>query len=125
MWTLIQLDNEAPAPVDVQITSGGGSCGDFQPGDLIEGSYAASDNEALDSVSIGVEMAMPGSTLTKTVITRTATSETGTWTLQTLATTEPCGYTITAAATDNTIVDSGYVGWTSDAFTGLCLRPTA
>jgi hypothetical protein len=123
VWTLIQLDNTAPSPVEVEITSGGGSCGDFQPGDEIEGTYSAADNEDLDSVTIEVEMPMPGATLTQTTTLKTLTSQSGKWTLQTLASTEPCGYTITAVAADNTIVNSGYVGWVEDGFTGLCLRP--
>ena len=54
---------------------------------------------------------MPGSTLTKSPTFTTLTSESGNWSLQTLATTEPCGYTIVVQASDNTIVDSGSVGW--------------
>ena len=53
-----------------QITSGGGSCGDFTPGSTITGSYSASDNEQLDGVSISVEMPMPGATLTQTLLHR-------------------------------------------------------
>ncbi len=121
-WTLIQLDNAAPTPVEVKITSGGGSCGDFKPGDLIEGSYYASDNEDLHGVTISVEMAMPGTTLSQTSTLKTLKSETGKWALQTLASTEPCGYTIRAVASDNTIVDSEYVGWTGEGYTGFCLR---
>ena len=123
-WKLIRLDNTAPNPVDVAITSGGGSCGDFSPGALIQGTYSAVDNEDLRAVSIGVEMAMPGATLTKVPATSTPTSEAGTWSLQTLATTQPCGYTIVVTAVDNTIVDSAVVGWFGQAFTGLCLRPS-
>ncbi len=122
-WTMIQLDNTAPAPVDVQITSGGGSCGDFTPGSTISGTYSASDNEELDGVSISVEMPMPGATLTQALTTSSLTSQSGTWTLVTLTTTEPCGYTITADAADNTIVDSGYIGWHGYGYTGFCLRP--
>lgn len=121
-WTLIQIDNTAPAPVEVKITSGGGSCGDFKPGDLIEGSYSASDNEDLNSVMIAVEMPMPGATLSQTTSLKTLTSESGGWKLQTLASTDPCGYTIRALAADNTIVDSEYVGWTGEGYTGFCLR---
>jgi hypothetical protein len=122
-WTVIQLDNTAPSPVDVVITSGGGSCGDFKPGALIEGNYSAVDNEDLNGVTIEVEMPMPGATLTQTISSKTLTSQLGAWTLQTLASTDPCGYTIRAIAGDNTIVNSGYVGWTGEDYTGFCLRP--
>jgi hypothetical protein len=123
VWTMIQLDNTAPAPVDVAITSGGGSCGDFTPGSKISGTYSASDNEALDSVTISVEMPMPGATLSQALSTATLTSQSGTWELDTLTTTDPCGYTITADAVDNTIVDSGGIGWHGYGYTGFCLRP--
>ena len=123
-WTMIQLDNTAPSPVDVAITSGGGSCGDFTPGATITGSYSASDNEQLDGVSISVEMPMPGATLTQTLSTASLTSQSGTWSLETLASTEPCGYTITADAVDNTIVDSGGIGWHGYGYTGFCLKPS-
>lgn len=124
-WKLVQLDNAAPNPVSIDITSGAGSCGDFQPGDVISGTYSAADNENLRLVEIGVEAAMPGATITKSVSATTLTSENGTWKLQTLATTEPCGYVMVVAAWDNTIVNSGVVGWYSQAFQGFCLRPPA
>jgi hypothetical protein len=123
-WTMIQLDNTAPSPVDVAITSGGGSCGDFTPGATITGSYSASDNEQLDGVSISVEMPMPGATLTQVLTSASLTSQSGTWSLETLSTTEPCGYTITADAVDNTIVDSGTIGWHGYGYTGFCLKPS-
>jgi DNA uptake protein ComE-like DNA-binding protein len=121
-WQLIQLDNTRPTAA-VTITSGGGSCGDFHPGDLITGEYSASDNEALSGVSISVQMPMPGTTMTKTPVTVTPTFESGQWSLQTLATTTPCGYVIDAVASDRTIVNSGSVGWHTHAFTGFCMRP--
>ena len=54
---------------------------------------------------------------------RRSSTETGTWTLQTLNDTEPCGYVMVATASDNTIVDSGFVGFETQAFQGFCLRP--
>ncbi len=122
-WKLVQLDNSAPDPVTIEITSGAGSCGDFTQGDPIEGSYAAADNEDLASVSISVEPSM-GQNVTpaKTVVGHTLVEENGTWSLQTLATTEPCGYVMIATATDNTIVNSGFIGFQTQAFVGFCLR---
>lgn len=122
-WKLIQLDNTAPSPVQVTITSGGGSCGDFAPGDPISGTYYAADNEDLASVSISVEGPIPGSTMSQTITSQTLTSESGGFTLTTLTSTEPCGYTIVATAVDNTIVDSGTIGWPAYGYTGFCLRP--
>ena len=121
-WKVIQLDNTAPDAA-VAITSGGGSCGDFKPGDLIQGTYSASDNEALSGVSVTVLMAMPGAAVTKLPSTVTLTVEAGTWELQTLPETTPCGYVIRVVAADRTIVDSSGIHWTGDDNTGFCLRP--
>jgi hypothetical protein len=122
-WQLVQLDNTDPA-VSIKITSGTGSCGEFHPGDLIEGSYSAADNENLTGVSIAVEPAMGGGVApAQSLASETLTTETGTWSLQTLPTTEPCGYVMVATATDNTIVDSDYIGLWAQAFAGFCLRP--
>jgi len=122
-WKLVQLDNTAPAPVTVEITSGAGSCGDFTQGAVIDGTYAAADNENLRSVSIAVEPSMgPSVTPVKTVGSKTLVAENGTWSLQTDPTTEPCGYVIVVTAADNTIVNSGTVGFPAQAFTGFCLR---
>jgi hypothetical protein len=122
-WKMIQLDNTAPSPVTINITSGAGSCGDFEPGDLIEGTFFAEDNENLRGVTVSVEGPMPGAVLTQSIATETLTTESGTWSLQTLVTTEPCGYVMVATAADNTIVDSGFIGWTAQGFQGLCIRP--
>jgi len=123
-WKLVQLDNTPPDPVTVAITSGAGSCGDFtQGGPAIVGSYSATDNENLRAVSIGVEPPM-GVVPVKTVgpPPKTLVHEQGSWSLQTEPTTEPCGYVIIVTASDNTIVDSGYIGLYTQAFVGFCLR---
>ena len=123
-WKLVQLDNTPPAPVTVEITSGAGSCGDFtQGGPAIEGKYAAADNENLQSVSIGIEPSMGPTVIpVKTVGSKTPVAESGTWSLQTEPTTEPCGYVIVVTAADNTIVNSGFIGFSAEAFVGFCLR---
>lgn len=122
-WKLVQLDNTRPDPVTVEITSGGGSCGDFTQGVRIEGTYSATDNENLRLVAIGVEPSM-GVEPVKTVgpPPKTLVHEQGTWSLQTEPTTEPCGYVIITTAWDNTIVNSGYIGRYTQAFAGFCLR---
>lgn len=122
-WKLVQLDNTAPAPLDIVITSGAGSCGDFHPGDTLSGSYSAADNENLGVVEVGVVAPIPGATITKTVAVKTLTSESGTWTLQIPTTAEPCGYVMVLNAWDNTIVNSGVIGFLGEAFRGFCLRP--
>lgn len=126
---LIQLDNTAPVS-EVAITSGGGSCGDFKVGEKIEGSYSTSDNEALSAVGFSLEppppVGPPVFSLTHLAIVKTATSESGTWTLDTklkgTAGLDPCGYVLRLDGIDRTIVDSGWVGWDGPAFTGFCLK---
>jgi hypothetical protein len=133
-WQLVQLDNSPPSAPVVEITTGGGSCGDFGPGDLLSGTYSTSDVEMYASVSLSVEPPMPGVTFPSPPVTlptystlTTGTSTTwitsGQWNLQTLLTTTPCGYVIEAIASDNTIVDSGGIGWTSQGFAGFCIQP--
>jgi len=53
---------------------------------------------------------------------KTLLTENGTWSLQTLPTTQPCGYVMIVTAADNTIVDSGFKGFQTQAFQGFCLR---
>jgi hypothetical protein len=116
----VYLDNVAPAVTAPLITSGSGPCGDFKPGDTIVGTYSASDDHFY-SVSLGV---LPsGGPITKSSVVSTPTSESGVWTWVTDLTTVPCGYVIQAVASDRTIVNSGFVGWTSSASAGLCIRP--
>ena len=116
----VYLDNAVPVVTPPAITSGSGPCGDFQPGDTITGSYSASD-EHFYAVSIGV---LPsGGPITKSGVVSTPTSESGTWTWVTAATTPPCGYVIQVIASDRTIVNSGFVGWTAQSSVGLCIRP--
>jgi hypothetical protein len=121
-WQLVQLDNTPPT-VTVSVAD---SCGDYAPGDPITGSYSAADNENLTGVSIGVEPSMgTGVVPAQTITSETLTTQTGTFSLQTQPTTEPCGYVIVATASDNTIVDSGYIGLIAQDFAGFCLQPAA
>ena len=122
-WKLVQLDNTAPAPVSIVITSGAGSCGDFTQGDTLKGTYSAVDNEDLRAVSISVEPSMGSVVPVKTGIpVTTLVSESGTWELKTDPATQPCGYVLIATAVDNTIVNSGFIGFENQAFQGFCLR---
>jgi CRISPR/Cas system endoribonuclease Cas6 (RAMP superfamily) len=123
--TMIQLDNQAPTiPIGAfEITSPGGSCGDFTVGATIEGIYSASDNERLYGVSFSVE---PSGNPVAHVVTSPPNplSQSGTWSLNTGTPTPmtTCGYVIRLDATDNTIVNSAVVGHDQPAFIGFCLR---
>ena len=116
---LIQLDNTYPDDA-ISITSGGGSCGDFKIGDIITGDYSASDNEALSGVSFGLE---PFPKAIAHVVTSppSLTFQAGTWSLDTSGL-APCGYVVRLDASDRAIVNSGYVGHDTPAFTGFCLK---
>ena len=116
---LIQLDNTWPNDA-IDITSGGGSCGDFKVGDTIDGSYWASDNEALDHVAFSLE---PFPKFISHAVTSppSLTFQSGTWQLDTTGL-APCGYVVRLDAVDRTIVNSGSVGFDTPAFTGFCLK---
>jgi hypothetical protein len=117
---LVQLDNAAPES-SVLITSAGGSCGEFKVGQKIEGEYSSTDNEAL--AGVGLQLEPPkGGVFTLTPAITTATTQSGTWSLDTHGL-DPCGYVVRLDGYDRTIVNSGYVGWDGHAFEGFCLKP--
>ncbi|MBV9443881.1 MAG: hypothetical protein JO217_14460 [Acidobacteriaceae bacterium] len=130
----ILLDNTPPAGLPynaktpfINITSGGGSCGDFHVGDKITGSYAVSDLHFYD---LSLELLPPsGGAFTAPVpLPRFWTDpgastlgDSGTWTLDTTGL-PPCGYVVVLNAYDRTIVDSGFIGNYNDNSTGFCLK---
>lgn len=128
----LRLDNAAPTgglanPTrpHITITSGGGACADFTIGDVIEGTYAVSD-EHFGSLNIRVEPALGGTFTAPVPLPRTypivaTTGEAGTWRLDTSGMPR-CGYVIRLIARDRTIVNSGFVGFSSDNVVGLCLK---
>ncbi|MES2318841.1 MAG: hypothetical protein V4631_15275 [Pseudomonadota bacterium] len=126
----VRLDNAAPnIPVGTfKITSGGGTCGDFVIGDIIEGSYQVTD-EHFGSLNLSVQPPLGGTftlpaPLPRTYPTVPTAGEAGTWRLDTTGLSK-CGYVIRLGASDRTIVNSGFVGFGNEAFIGLCLRDPA
>ena len=131
---IICLDQNAPS-ANVAITGyshGGGpvqpaeSCGKFQVGDVIHGTYSTVDAEShFNSFSLGVlpsgNAVNPagGSYPIPPVSTNGAA---GTWTLDTTGM-EPCGYVVELVVNDRTIVNSGSIGWYNDNSAGFCLDP--
>jgi hypothetical protein len=121
----ILLDNVAPLS-SIGITSGGGSCGDFHIGDKISGTYSVTD---LHFHALSLQLLPAGGTFTAPVpLPRhwtdpgaSTSGDTGVWTLDT-AGLPPCGYVVRLSAADRTIVDSGTIGNTSEAFVGFCLK---
>ncbi|HBB33231.1 MAG TPA: hypothetical protein DDZ80_11745 [Cyanobacteria bacterium UBA8803] len=125
----VYLDNAAPQfPVgSFKITSGGGSCADFKVGDVIEGTYAVTD-EHFGSLNLMVLPALGGTftspvPLPRTYPTVSTTGESGIWKLNT-AGMPKCGYVVRLSASDRTIVNSGSIGFYNETFVGLCLRTT-
>jgi hypothetical protein len=130
----IELDNKAPG-AGINITSGGGACGDFTIGDIITGTYSASDQH-FGSLRLFVSPGLGGSftspaplppsvatmPLIRTYAGGVSThGESGTWSLDTGGMPK-CGYTVRLHVSDRTIVNSGYVGHKTPAVVGLCLR---
>ena len=135
----VRLDNMGPE-VDIQITSGGGDCGDFTSGDTVTGSYKATDAHfgslrfvTLASSANGEFIApspYPAGGSTNPLSRRFANGlpgsvptggESGGWTLDTTGMPQ-CGYVIELHASDRTIVNSGGIGFTRRALVGLCIR---
>ena len=121
---LIKLDNIAPDAA-IEITSGAGNCGKFQPGDVISGTFVARDDylsgyslyvePAINVAPVGVPAPSGG-----TINTLVAPGDT--WTLDTTGMT-PCGYIIKISVSDRAIVNSQGIGHHSGDSAGFCLDP--
>ncbi|GAA0565402.1 hypothetical protein [Chitinophaga japonensis] len=130
-WVKFSADIPAPQ-VDITITSGGGDCGDFPPGSTISGTYQMTDNDS-HSLNIYVTPAAAGTTIqidgqpTASLAYGSALfplpngGKSGTWTLQTTAATQPCGYNIWIHGRDRTIVGSSQYGYHAYMPKGFCL----
>ena len=123
----VRLDNSAPQiPAgSFAITTGGGSCADFTVGDIIEGTYQVTD-EHFGALSFSVLPPNGGVFTAPVPLPRTypavpTTGEAGVWRLDTTGMPR-CGYVIRLGASDRTIVNSGFIGYSNEAFVGLCLR---
>ncbi len=123
----VRIDNSAPQiPAgSFAITSGGGTCGDFTIGDIIEGTYQVTD-EHFGSLNLSVQPPLGGVftlpvPLPRTYPTVPTTGEAGIWRLDTTGMPK-CGYVVRLTAGDRTIVNSGFVGFTNEANIGLCLK---
>lgn len=137
VWTSnvvnIKLDNTLPDAA-VAITSGGGACADFTIGDVISGTYSATDLH-FGSLRLSVSPGLGGSFTspvplpagTTMPLTRTYAGgvpnvgEAGNWTLDTSGMPR-CGYVLYLHVWDRTIRNSGFIGHHDSAVVGLCLR---
>jgi hypothetical protein len=119
---LIQLDNTAPE-ASIEITSGAGNCGKFNPGDVLSGTFVARD-DYLSHYTLGVEPAINpsgvGTPIPSGGSANTAVAPGDPWTLDTTGM-MPCGYIIRVVAVDRAIVNSQSVGHYSSDSKGFCL----
>jgi hypothetical protein len=132
----IRIDNTAPTAA-IDITSGGGACADFTIGDVIQGTYTATDQH-FQSLRLSVAPALGGDftnpaplpagptmPLTRSYAGGVSTlGESGNWTLDTNGMPQ-CGYVIRVHVWDRTIRNSGFIGHFTPADVGLCLREPA
>jgi hypothetical protein len=136
-WTsnvvTVELDNTVPGAA-ITITSGGGACADFTIGDVITGTYSATDLH-FGSLRLRVAPAYGGSftspaplppgptmPLTRTYAGGVPTAgEAGNWSLDTTGMPR-CGYVVYLDVWDRTIRESGFIGYYNAAVVGLCLR---
>jgi hypothetical protein len=137
VWTsnvvTVKLDNKAPDAA-ITITSGGGPCADFTIGDLISGTYSATDLH-FSRLRLSVAPALGGSFTNPAPLppgptmplNRTyaggvpTTGEAGNWSLDTTGMPR-CGYVVYLHVWDRTIRNSGFIGHYASAVVGLCLR---
>ena len=129
----VKLDNTAPGAA-ITITSGGGACADFTIGDVISGTYSATDLH-FGSLRLEVAPALGGSftspaplpagptmPLTRSYAGGVPTGgEAGNWSLDTTGMPR-CGYVIYLHVWDRAIINSGFIGHHMPAVVGLCLR---
>ena len=130
---VVRLDNTRP-DADIEITSvehDDGStdpadeCGKFVVGDVVHGTYEATD-EHFGRLRLGVQPSShahgasidPSSRSYPTVPT---SGESGTWELDTDGM-DPCGYIARLHVEDRTIVNSGHIGWEAADPAGFCLE---
>lgn len=123
----VRIDNSPPQiPAgSFAITSGGGTCGDFTIGDIIEGTYQVTD-EHFGSLNLSVQPPLGGVftlpvPLPRTYPTVPTTGEAGTWRLDTTGMPK-CGYVVRLTTGERTIVNSGFIGFSNEANIGLCLK---
>jgi len=137
VWTsnvvTVKIDNADPDAA-ITITSGGGPCADFTIGDVVSGTYSATDLH-FGSLRLSVSPAMGGSFTSPPPLpagstmplTRTygggvpTTGDLGSWSLDTSGMPR-CGYVVRLHVWDRTIVNSGFIGRHDSAVVGLCLR---
>ncbi|MGH9379983.1 MAG: hypothetical protein ACRD2Z_05170 [Thermoanaerobaculia bacterium] len=131
----VRLDQTRPV-ADIAITGfsrGGGpvqpaaDCATFQVGDVIHGTYTATDapDDHFRVLTLELQPADAANGVTPTPLVRSyptvpGAGESGSWTLDT-AGADPCGYTVRLLVRDRTIVSCSDYGWWDDDFVGFCL----
>lgn len=134
------VDNTDPV-VTIDITSGGGNCSKFNPGDVLTGTYSMSDNHA-GGLGISITPALPGNAspvitskngapqfpVTSSLTFRTVpatdnlptTGASGNWEVDS-SQLQSCGYNIRIDGADRTILNSGPNRRRDDDLKGFCI----
>lgn len=128
----IRLDEAAP-DAHIHITGfihGGGpvnpaaDCSVLRVGDTILGTYSTADADlhwGTRSISIEPASAANGASVVISPIASSSAGEHGTWSLVTNGM-DACGFILYLHTEDNTIVNSGGIGWPNSDAVGFCLR---
>lgn len=116
---IVQLDNTAPV-ADIQITSGSGTCGTFNPGDMMSGTFVARDLY-FGRYSLVVKGHPSANTPTPSSGTIQTPITGSNWTLDTTGM-AVCGYIIEVHAYDRAIVHSQSNSHHTPASVGFCLK---
>lgn len=103
-WHTIRVDNTAPT-ADITFTSGT-SCNRANPGDLVEGTFTATDPffGSFSLNTLPASLAPPDPTHTPASTTSPVTN--GTWKLATTVSWQQCGYVVEIDVYDRSIVNS-------------------
>jgi hypothetical protein len=114
---VIEIDNTAPH-AELEITTGAGNCGQFTPGDVIEGTFVAQD-AYFESFSFTV---LPSSSpiFTTPGQGNTPNAPGSVWSLDTTNMT-PCGYVVVLTVNDKAILNSSDLRHQTQETRGLCL----
>ena len=126
----VMINNTAPvAFVDINLGGGGAVCGDFSPGDTINGDYTAT-SPYFGSFWFEILPGPPANGVLPAPASGTSTylggaiadpGQSGTYTINTTGM-DVCGYSLTIRVSDRTNVNSGETHWYASWSAGFCLE---
>ncbi len=126
----VMVNNTPPvAFVDINLGGGGAECGDFSPGDTIDGSYTAT-SQYFGSFEFVILPAGPANGVLPTPASGASIylggaiadpGQSGSYSINT-ASMDVCGYSLTIWVSDRTNVNSGQTNFWSQWSAGFCLQ---